>query len=70
MLLQSETKIEPDLRLPFGLLGMYGLTNVSEYDSTIEDLFDRFDRGRLVLTKRNSAFLNQELCFCQIDILI
>ena len=45
MLLQSETKIEPDLRLPFGLLGMYGLTNVSEYDSTIEDLFDRFDRG-------------------------
>ena len=45
MLLQSETKIEPDLRLPFDRLGMYGLTNVSEYDSTIEDLFDRFDRG-------------------------
>ena len=45
MLLQSETKIERDLRLPFDRLGMYGLISVSEYDSTVENLFDRFDRG-------------------------
>ena len=44
MLLQSETKIEPDLRLPFDRLGMYGLISVSD-DSTVENLFDRFDRG-------------------------
>ena len=45
MLLQSETKIEPDLRLPFDRLGMYGLISVSEHDSTVENSFDRFDRG-------------------------
>ena len=41
MLLESETKIEPDLRLPFDCLGMHGLINVCEYDSAVEDWFDR-----------------------------